>query len=50
MGKLSSLRKRRNKKEYRARLKLEIEAREGAIAGLKVKLRKSIAEMKLAKR
>ena len=50
MGKIKTLRKRANKKEYRARLKQEVEAREGAIAGLQIKLQKVTAEMKTAKR
>ena len=44
--------KRANKKEYRARLKgrQEVEAREGAITGLRIKLQKVTEEMKIAKR
>lgn len=42
--------KRLNKKELRARLTLEIKARESSIADLKMKLREATAEMKTVKR
>ena len=50
MGKSKSAKKRGNKKELRARLRLEIEARETSIAGMKLKLRQVTEEMKIAKR
>lgn len=50
MGRTKAAKKRLNKKEFRARLKLEIEAREASIAELKMKLRQATAEMKIVKR
>lgn len=50
MGRTKAARKRRNKKELRARLIQEIEAREASIAHLKMKLKQATAEMKIVKR
>lgn len=50
MGKLSCLRKRANKKEYKARLKQEMEARGSTITGLQMKLQKATEELKIVKR
>ena len=50
MGKLGSLRKRANKKEYKARLRKEMEARGSTITGLQMKLQKATEELKIVKR
>ena len=50
MGKLSCFRKRANKKEHKARITQEIEARGSTIAGLQMKLQKVTEELKIVKR
>ena len=50
MGKAKTAKKRANKKELRARLKLEAETREASIAALQKKLKKASEEIKVTKR
>ena len=50
MGRTKSVRKRANKREFRARLKLELEGRQATIAGLQTELKQAVKEAKIAKR
>ena len=49
MGKVKTARKRANKKEQRARLKLEADTREASISALQKKLKKATEEIKVTK-